>query len=109
MPLPKCLEWNQLQLKIAKLLIENKMTPKQIAATGLCKYGVAYKIKQHIKKGEKPHSLDDDFIAKAPNPDSPIFNELKSLITKTAGVAETLQSALAPVADRISMHFVLVA
>jgi len=40
------------------------------------------------------------------NPDSPIFSELKSLITKTAGVAETLQSALAPVADRISIALV---
>ena len=40
------------------------------------------------------------------NPDSPIFNELKSLITKTAGVAETLQSALAPIADRISIALV---
>jgi len=35
------------------------------------------------------------------NAESPIFSELKSLITKTAGVVETLQSALAPIADRI--------
>lgn len=38
--------------------------------------------------------------------DSPIFNELKSLITKTAGVAETLQSALTPIADRIIIALV---
>ena len=40
------------------------------------------------------------------NPDSPIFSELKSLITKTAGVAETLQSALIPIADRILIALV---
>jgi predicted nucleotidyltransferase len=40
------------------------------------------------------------------NPDSPIFSELKSLITKTAGVAETLQSALTPIADRIIIALV---
>lgn len=38
--------------------------------------------------------------------DSPIFNELKSLITKTAGVAETLQSALTPIAGRIIVALV---
>jgi len=40
------------------------------------------------------------------NPDSPIFKELKSLITKTAGIAETLQSALGPISDRISIALV---
>jgi predicted nucleotidyltransferase len=40
------------------------------------------------------------------NPNSPIFEELKSLITKTAGVAETLQSTLAPLSDRISVALV---
>jgi predicted nucleotidyltransferase len=40
------------------------------------------------------------------NPQSPIFSELKSLITKTAGVAETLQSALTPIADRIIIALV---
>jgi len=40
------------------------------------------------------------------NRDCPIFNELKSLITKTAGVTETLQSALAIIADRISLALV---
>lgn len=36
----------------------------------------------------------------------PVFNELKSLITKTAGVAEALQNALANIADRISLALV---
>jgi len=40
------------------------------------------------------------------NPDSPIFRELKSLIAKTAGIAETLQSALSPLKEHISIAFV---
>ncbi len=40
------------------------------------------------------------------NQDSPIFKELKSLVAKTAGIAETLQSALAPISDRISIALV---
>lgn len=40
------------------------------------------------------------------NRDSPIFTELKSLIAKTTGLVETLQSALAPIADRIIVALV---
>ena len=40
------------------------------------------------------------------NPDSPIFNELKSLITKTSGIGDTLQSALVPLSDRITVAIV---
>ena len=37
------------------------------------------------------------------NPECPIFQELKSLITKTAGAGDVLRSALAPFADRINL------
>jgi len=37
------------------------------------------------------------------NPQCPIFDELKSLITKTAGVVDVLRAALEPMAGRISM------
>jgi predicted nucleotidyltransferase len=40
------------------------------------------------------------------NPDSPIFKELKGLVTKTAGVGDTLRSALGPLADRITIAFI---
>lgn len=40
------------------------------------------------------------------NPNSPIFGEIKSLIAKTVGVAETLRDALAPLGDQISAAFV---
>jgi predicted nucleotidyltransferase len=40
------------------------------------------------------------------NPASPVFNELKSLITKTVGIGDTLRTALAPIKDRISIALV---
>jgi predicted nucleotidyltransferase len=40
------------------------------------------------------------------NPDSPIYHELTSLITKTVGLAEPLREALSPFSDRIQVAFV---
>lgn len=40
------------------------------------------------------------------NPDCPIFEELKNLVTKTAGVADVLKAALAPLADRIRIALI---
>jgi predicted nucleotidyltransferase len=40
------------------------------------------------------------------NRESPIFGELRSLMTKTAGLAEPVRQSLAPYADRIKMAFI---
>jgi uncharacterized protein len=40
------------------------------------------------------------------NPLSPVFEELKSLIIKTVGVADVLRAALAPLAERIDVAFI---
>lgn len=40
------------------------------------------------------------------DPDCPIFAELKSLVIKTAGVADVLRGALSPLSDRISVAFI---
>lgn len=40
------------------------------------------------------------------NSESPIFGELRGLVVKTAGVADALRAALAPLADRIRAAFV---
>jgi predicted nucleotidyltransferase len=40
------------------------------------------------------------------NPDCPIFEEIRSLMVKTAGVAEVLRDALRPVGERINLAFV---
>lgn len=40
------------------------------------------------------------------NPRSPVFGELKSLISKTAGIADALRAALEPFARRIRIAFI---
>lgn len=40
------------------------------------------------------------------NPDSPVYKELRSLLLKTAGVADVLREALASLATRIDVAFV---
>ena len=40
------------------------------------------------------------------NPDSPIYAELRGLVVKTAGVADALRGALAPLAGRIRAAFI---
>ena len=40
------------------------------------------------------------------NPESPIYSELRGLIVKTGGVADTLRAALAPLAERIQAAFI---
>lgn len=40
------------------------------------------------------------------NPECPVFTELKCIIARTCGVAETLRDALMPLADRISVAFI---
>jgi len=40
------------------------------------------------------------------NRDSPVFADLRGLIARTAGVADVLRGALAPLADRIAAAFV---
>ncbi len=40
------------------------------------------------------------------NRECPIFRELKSIIIKTAGVADVLRDALAPLEDRIKLAFI---
>ena len=40
------------------------------------------------------------------NPDCPIYEELRSIIRKTVGLAEVLQNALAPLQDRIEFAYI---
>lgn len=40
------------------------------------------------------------------NPESPIYAELRGLVVKTAGVADALRAALAPLAERIQVAFI---
>lgn len=40
------------------------------------------------------------------NPETPIFSELKSVIVKTAGVADVLREGLAELANKITVAFI---
>lgn len=40
------------------------------------------------------------------NPDHPVFEELAGLLRKTAGVADVLRDALAPLSDKVTFAFV---
>lgn len=48
-------------------------------------------------------SVKENQVLFQANPQCAIFEELKSLVTKTAGVADVLQAALEPLAGRISI------
>jgi len=64
---------------------------------------------------EIAHLLQANLIVRSPigkevfyqaNQSSPIFTELRSLITKTTGIADVLRAALAPMASEISVAFI---
>ena len=54
----KGLEWNQAQLRIAKLLQEKKTFNEIISILG-CKYLAVWKINKAIENGDLPPSLDE--------------------------------------------------
>ncbi len=77
-----------------------------VRTTGVGLGPVQRELKQLADVGIIRRSVQGRQIYYQANPDSPIFKELKSLVTKTAGVAETLQSALAPLRDHITIALV---
>jgi predicted nucleotidyltransferase len=77
-----------------------------VRATGVGLGPVQRELKQLADVGIILRSAQGRQVYYRANPASPVFKELKSLITKTAGVAETLQSALAPLRDHITIALV---
>jgi len=67
---------------------------------------VQRELKQLVDVGIIVRSVHGHQVYYQANRDCPIFNELKGLIAKTAGVVETLQNALATIANRIGLAFV---
>jgi len=62
----KGLQWNQLQLLIAKEIIEGKKEPQQLVKDGKFKSSTVYKVAEFLEKGNEPPSLDPEYIANAP-------------------------------------------
>ena len=77
-----------------------------VRTTGVGLGPVQRELKQLTDVGIVRRSTQGHQVYFQANPESPIFKELKSLITKTTGIAETLQRALAPNANEISIALV---
>ena len=77
-----------------------------IRAAGVGQGTVQRELKRLVAAGlvrRRAHGRQVYFQA---NPDSPVYPELRGLLMKTAGAADVLRRALAPLADRISFAFV---
>jgi len=80
---------------------------RQIARTTSIGIGpVQRELKQLTETGVIQRRVQGRQVYYRANPGSPVFKELKSLITKTAGIGDTLRNALAPSAGRIRAAFI---
>ena len=67
---------------------------------------VQRELKQLAQAGIIRRAVRDKQVYFQADPDCPIFEELKSLVMKTTGVADVLRGGLAPLAERIAVAFV---
>lgn len=74
---------------------------KILRLTGVSPGAGQRELKRLSEAGIILRSLRDNQVHFQANPQCPIFDELKSLITKTQGVADVLRSALKPLAGSI--------
>jgi len=77
-----------------------------IRASGGGAGAVQRELKQLAAAGIIRREVRGNHVYFQANPDCPIFGELKSLLTKTAGVADALRAALGPFAERIRIALV---
>jgi len=67
---------------------------------------VQRELKQLANAGIIRRTVRDKQVYFQANETCPVFEELKSLVVKTIGVADVLRAALAPLTDRIAIAFV---
>jgi predicted nucleotidyltransferase len=80
---------------------------RQIArSTGLAIGSVQRELKRLSDAGIIRRKAQGRQVYFQANESCPIFEELKSILVKTAGVADVLRAALAPLADRIRVAFI---
>jgi len=77
-----------------------------VRETGLSPGGVHRELAQLVEADLVTRTQQGRQVYFQANPASPIFAELKSLLVKTAGVADVLRETLAPLAASISIAFV---
>lgn len=59
-----------------------------------------------VKNGLAVRSRQGNLVLYQANLESPIFPEIRDLMVKTAGLADVLKAAFAPIADRITAAFI---
>jgi uncharacterized protein len=62
-------------------------------------------LRQLVAAGIVQRSVRGNQVNFQANPECPIVEEIKSIVLKTAGIADVLRAALAPLSDRISLSF----
>lgn len=77
-----------------------------IRAVGVGQGAVQRELKRLVAAGLVTRRVRGRQVHFRANPDSPVFEELRGLLLKTAGAVEVLRSALAPLADRIRLAFI---
>jgi predicted nucleotidyltransferase len=77
-----------------------------IRAIGAGHGAIQRELKQLADMGLIVRKLQGNQVLYHANTNSPIFAEIKSLITKTAGVHDAIRSALAPLESQIEVAFV---
>jgi len=77
-----------------------------IRASGGGVGGVQRELKQLTGAGILRRTVRGNQVFFQANADCPVFEEIKGLVIKTAGAAEVLRTALAPLADRIRIAFI---
>jgi DNA-binding transcriptional ArsR family regulator len=79
---------------------------RQIARlSGLAVGSIQRELKRLTEAGIITRSVQGRQVYFRANEACPVFGELKSILIKTAGVADVLRAALAPLADRIRVAF----
>jgi predicted nucleotidyltransferase len=77
-----------------------------IRASGGGAGGVQRELDRLAKAGILRRTVRGSQVYFQANADCPVYEELKALVAKTAGAADLLRAALAPIADRIRVAFV---
>ena len=77
-----------------------------VRATGFALGSVQRELAQLVEAGLIRRWQSGRQVYFQANSDSPVFKELKNLIAKTAGAAETIREALLPLRGRISLAFI---
>ena len=77
-----------------------------VRITGIGLGSAQRELKQLTDAGIIQRSVQGRQVFYRANTESPVFVELKSLITKTAGIGDTLRNALASIVDRIDIALI---